>query len=70
MISSTSGHHLHISISDKDGHTFGGHIFGEMIVYTTAEIVIGECVDLTFKRELDETYGYNELVVYERSRNK
>ena len=45
---------------------FGGHVFGEMIVYTTAEIVIGECIDLRFERELDETYGYKELVVYEK----
>ena len=66
LLSSNSGHHLHISVSDKNGSAFGGHVIGELIVYTTAEIVIGECVDLRFERELDETYGYNELVVYKK----
>ena len=61
---------MHISVSDQYGSVFGGHVFGPMIIYTTAEVIIGECVDFTFQRELDETYGYNELVVYERLKNK
>ena len=42
---------------------FGGHVFGELIVFTTAEIVIGECVDLEFHREFDEQSGFDELAV-------
>ena len=34
------------------------------IIYTTAEIVIGELKGLDFKRELDSTFGYKELRIY------
>jgi hypothetical protein len=39
---STSGAHLHISVSDSLGSTIGGHPFIGNIIYTTAEIIIGE----------------------------
>ena len=29
------GHHLHISISDAEGHVTGGHVLEDHIVYTT-----------------------------------
>jgi uncharacterized protein len=32
-LSSIGGHHLHISLSDKDGRVVGGHVFGECNVY-------------------------------------
>jgi len=32
----TSGVHLHISISDKEGKTIGGHLDNGCIIYTTA----------------------------------
>lgn len=57
--------HLHISISDKDGNTFGGHLKKGSLVGVTAEIVMGELEGLKFKRELDEKTGYEELVVEE-----
>lgn len=65
-LSSVGGHHLHISLSDKNGHVFGGHVFGEMNVFTTAEVVIGECNDLLFKREYDSQSGFDELTVNAR----
>ncbi len=65
-LSSTGGHHLHISLSNKDGNCLGGHVFGEMNVFTTAEIVIGECSSLTFDREYDNQSGFDELVVKQR----
>lgn len=65
-LSSVGGHHLHISVSTKTGQVLGGHVFGEMNVFTTAEIVIGECEDLSFMREFDPASGYDELVVYKR----
>jgi len=55
--------HLHISLSDTQGHVIGGHIIGGLYVFTTAEIVIGECSDLTFTREHDDSTGFLELVV-------
>uniref|UniRef100_A0A8C5PL27 PPC domain-containing protein n=1 Tax=Leptobrachium leishanense TaxID=445787 RepID=A0A8C5PL27_9ANUR len=59
--------HLHISLSDKDGKTIGGHAIGDLEVFTTAEIVIGELSNLEFTREMDERTGYPELVIKPRS---
>ena len=55
--------HLHIAISDIEGSTFGGHLKNGSIVGVTAEVIIGEIEDLTFKRAFDKTTGYDELVV-------
>lgn len=55
--------HLHISVADATGHTTGGHLLGENLVYTTMEIVVGELQDCEFVREKDSAYGYDELVV-------
>ncbi|MCA9382457.1 DNA-binding protein [Candidatus Dojkabacteria bacterium] len=55
--------HLHITISDKDGNAFGGHLKQGSIVGVTAEIAIGELDKYKFKREFDERTGYKELVV-------
>jgi predicted DNA-binding protein with PD1-like motif len=59
-----SGSHLHISISDGDGVTLGGHLVPGCIIYTTAEIVIAAFDDVVYSRELLENdSGYEELVV-------
>ena len=58
------GSHLHISISDGDGKTIGGHFESGCKIYTTAEIVIAVFEDVVYKRELAEDSGYEELVVY------
>jgi predicted DNA-binding protein with PD1-like motif len=56
-----NGVHLHISISDSAGKTIGGHLVEGCLIYTTAEIVIGEAQGLIFIREPDEETGYQEL---------
>lgn len=61
------GCHLHASLSDKDGAVCGGHVVGGMEVYTTAEVVLGHCVDAAFTREPDAATGYDELVVRARA---
>lgn len=61
------GGHLHLCVTDRDGNAFGGHLLDGSLVYTTAEVVIAELSDLEFKRELDKTFGYRELVVYPRT---
>ncbi|KAJ7357434.1 hypothetical protein OS493_024947 [Desmophyllum pertusum] len=58
--------HLHASLSDKDGHVVGGHVMGNMKVFTTAEVVIGNCDMLSFTREIDDETGFDELVVKEK----
>jgi predicted DNA-binding protein with PD1-like motif len=60
---STHGIHLHISLSDKNGETLGGHLVEGCIIYTTAEIVIGTSEDFIFLRTVDETTGYKELEI-------
>lgn len=63
---SKHGVHLHLSVADGQGKTTGGHLKLGSEVFTTAEIVLGVYPDLVFDRELDETYGYKELVVREQ----
>jgi uncharacterized protein len=55
--------HLHLSAADETGVVVGGHLTDGCEVYTTAEVVIGELTGVRFRRELDPTYGYRELVV-------
>merc|ERR1712126_511605 len=40
---SKDGTHLHTTLSRNDGSTVGGHVISDMIVFTTAEIVLGNC---------------------------
>ena len=63
---SKHGAHLHLCVADSQGKTTGGHLKLGSEIFTTAEIVLGVYPDLIFGRELDETYGYKELVVRER----
>lgn len=63
---SVNGVHLHMSISDRDGHGFGGHLKEGAIVHPTAEIVIGEDDATIYTREPDSETGFDELVVREK----
>ena len=63
---SIHGSHLHISVSDGDGKTIGGHLVSGCKIYTTAEIVLATFPNVIYKREFAEDSGYEELVVYER----
>jgi len=62
-IVSVNGSHIHFSISDGKGKTIGGHLSDGCLVYTTAEIMIGEIEDVSFEREMCPESGYPELVV-------
>jgi len=61
---SIHGSHLHISISDGDGKTIGGHLVSGCKIYTTAEIVLAIFPEIVYKREFAEDSGYEELAVY------
>lgn len=63
---SISGIHLHIALADKEGKTIGGHLDEGCIIYTTAEIVIGESEEFTFVRDIDEQTGFKELKIIPR----
>lgn len=60
---SANGSHLHICIADTKGKTTGGHLLNGCIIYTTAEMVIGEHKELTFTRDNDGTTEWNELQI-------
>lgn len=60
---SVNGSHLHLSVSDSLGQTTGGHLLNENLVYTTAEIVLGESLHHVFTREKDGTTPWEELQV-------
>lgn len=55
--------HLHISVADKLGRVYGGHLQEGSIVSFTAEVCLAEYANLSFTRELDATTGFTELVV-------
>lgn len=61
------GMHVHISASDVDGKTIGGHLVDGNPIYTTCEVVLIEQRDLEFLRQEDPVYGFKELVVRPRS---
>lgn len=60
---SKNGCHIHVSISDKEGNVFGGHLKDGCKVKSTAEIVILVFDDVIYKREPDKETGFEELVV-------
>lgn len=60
---STHGSHLHLSVSDGEGRTLGGHLLDGSSVYTTAEVVLLASPDLRFTRPRDAETTYGELSV-------
>ncbi len=58
-MNSNSYVHLHINISDENGHIYGGHL-KKANVSVTGEIVI-TCVDTTVDRHFDPETGANIL---------
>lgn len=57
--------HLHASLATAAGKVHGGHLV-ELIVHTTAEVVLGECTAMVFQRVFDDRTGFTELAVQER----
>jgi predicted DNA-binding protein with PD1-like motif len=64
---SIHGSHIHVSMSDGDGMTIGGHLVPGCTIYTTAEVVLAIFEDVVYKREkLENDTGFEELVVYKK----
>ena len=63
---SQDGLHLHLSAADSTGKVIGGHLTDGNIIYTTAEIVIGESKDYVFKRETDSLTTFKELKIIKK----
>lgn len=62
---SEDGVHIHVSFSDDEGVTVGGHLSDGCIVNTTCEVCIIEIDNYKLTREFDEETGYKELVIRE-----
>ena len=60
---SEDGVHIHVSFSDDEGVTVGGHLSEGCFVNTTAEVAIIEIDNYKLTREFDEDTGYKELVI-------
>lgn len=57
------GAHVHIALSDSRGGMIGGHLQDGALIYTTAEIVLGELEGVRFSRQQDDESGWRELVI-------
>ncbi len=57
------GVHLHISVADSKGQTWGGHLLEGCEIYTTAEVLVLELSDWKLTRMQDPETGFAELVV-------
>ncbi|OHT01053.1 DNA-binding protein [Tritrichomonas foetus] len=57
--------HIHISVSDKEGNVFGGHLMPGSTIETTAEVVLANLrkAGITLTREMDPSTGFRELCV-------
>ena len=60
---SENGCHLHLSASNQEGQTYGGHLKEGCLVGTTVELVIAVFEEIAYYREPDEQTGYDELVI-------
>ena len=58
--------HLHVVLGREDGSTLSGHLVGDCQIFTTAEVVIGECEQAVFSRPHDVHTGFDELQVRRR----
>lgn len=67
-LGATSGSHLHLSVSDGQGVTLGGHLAEGSKVYTTLEIVLLAYPDLEFSRLLDPKTTFQELSIKAHSK--
>jgi len=63
---SLDGVHLHITLTDETGSAIGGHLKENCLIYSTAEIVIGELENVTFSRQPDAETGFKELNIISR----
>jgi len=59
---SVNGSHIHVSVSDRSGACYGGHLKNGCEVFVTIELVILVFTDTSYTRVLDEETGFEELV--------
>ena len=66
-VSCNNRYHLHITLCDSEGNAKGGHLCKENnIVYTTAEIIIGELPKLSFSQVNNPGEDWPELDIKQK----
>jgi len=53
--------HLHVSVSDRSGQCYGGHLKDGCRVFVTIELVVLAFDDVIYNRTLDSETGFDEL---------
>lgn len=53
--------HIHISLSDNQGNTIGGHLLEGCLINTTCELVIGVLEEYESSRPFDSDTGWDEI---------
>lgn len=64
---SLDGAHLHISVADSQGAVCGGHLAVGAKVRTTAEVLVALLPACSFRRELDPSTGFRELIIRDQA---
>ena len=64
---SPDGAHLHISVADSQGRVSGGHLAMGATVRTTAEVLVALLPACSFRRELDPSTGFRELIIRDQA---
>ena len=64
---SPDGAHLHISLADSQGRVSGGHLAMGATVRTTAEVLVALLPACSFRRELDRSTGFRELIIRDQA---
>jgi uncharacterized protein len=59
---SPEGIHVHLAVSDENGHVWGGHLKHGCKVHTTVELSILKYQGIV-KRQVDPKTGFKELIV-------
>jgi predicted DNA-binding protein with PD1-like motif len=64
-LSSENGHHLHISVANRQGNVFGGQFNpnSEAKLLDSAEVALAECLNYEFKGEKDAESDEGEINV-------
>lgn len=58
---STEGCHIHVSVSDRSGKCYGGHLKNGCKAFVTIELVLIVFDDVVYNRVLDDETGFEEL---------
>lgn len=59
--------HVHISVADREGNVYGGHLMPGCIVSYTTELCMVAFNNMIFSRDYDPQTGFEELVISDKT---